>query len=80
MEKLLIDPKPKYLPLYEPMKPTLPSKYTEYPLPSTSILPPPTTLPSTSIPVSDIPKKSYSYSVIIGIVVLVCFKIGRAHV
>ena len=72
MEQLIIDPKPKYLPLYEPMEPpVLPSKYP-YSIPPSTTLPTstPTNLSNVS---SAIPKKSFSYTVIIGIVVLVCF-------
>ena len=81
MENLLIDPKPKYLPLYE--KTILPSK--------SIIIPTPTITTNTSFPepiktepikteiieTTNIPKKSFlsslSYNMIIGIVVLVCF-------
>ena len=76
MEKLLIDPKPKYLPLYPSLPPT---KYPEI-IPSDTSAP---SIPSTPIPVVPItessslpiPKKSFSfsYSIIIGIVVLLCF-------
>lgn len=80
MDKLLIDPKPKYLPLYEPMgRPMLPAKYPEIISSDTSA----PSIPSTPIPVVPmsessslpIPKKSFSfsYSIIIGIVVLLCF-------
>lgn len=80
MDKLLIDPKPKYLPLYEPMgRPMLPAKYPEIISSDTSA----PSIPSTPIPVVPmsestslpIPKKSFSfsYSIIIGIIVLLCF-------
>jgi hypothetical protein len=73
MEKLLIDPKPKYLPLYEPRPSLLPAKYPEI-IPSETSTP--VSLPVELNPIPSplpIPKKSFSYSVIIGMVALVCF-------
>jgi hypothetical protein len=74
MEKLLIDPKPKYLPLYEPIEPPLlPAKYPEI-IPSETSTP--VSLPVELNPIPSplpIPKKSFSYSVIICMVALVCF-------
>jgi hypothetical protein len=76
MEKLLIDPKPKYLPLYEPIEPPLlPAKYTESITPVSPTMPisVPIPVPADIIEDSAIPKKSFSYMVIIGIVSLVFF-------
>jgi hypothetical protein len=79
MEKLLIDPKPKYLPLYEPIEPPLlPAKYTESittvsPVSPTMPISVPIPVPADIIEDSSIPKKSFSYIVIIGIVSIVFF-------